>query len=61
MEFNWNDYNRGSLVGTGSKTGNSPSEDTQGGLKENTELVDLEGEERWLGEKESNPHNQNQK
>jgi len=48
--------NRGSLTGTGS----SPSEDNQGGFKENTELIDLEGEESWLGEKDSNPHSQNQ-
>ena len=52
--------NRGSLTGTGSRTGSSPSEDKQEGFKENTELVDLEREGSWLGEKESNPHNQNQ-
>jgi len=52
--------NRESLIGTGSKTGSSPSEHNQGELSKNTKLIDLEGEESWLGEKDSNPHSQNQ-
>ena len=52
--------NRGSLAGTGTATGSDPSEVKQDSAKEKTELFDLEGEEMWLGEKESNPHNQNQ-
>ena len=52
--------NRGSLIGTGSKTGSGRPEDNREGLKENSELVDLEGKEIWLGEEELNPHNQNQ-
>jgi len=52
--------NRGSLIGTGSKTGSSPAEDKQMELKECTQQFDLEEESSWLGEKDSNPHSQNQ-
>ena len=52
--------NQGSLTATGSKTGSSPSQDNPGELSKNTKLVDIEGEKSWLGEKDSNPHNQNQ-
>jgi len=50
--------NRGSLVGTGSKTGSSPTEEYQKELNEDTEQFDLEGENSWLGEKDLNPHRQ---
>jgi len=50
--------NRANLIGTGRQTGRGPSEDNQRRLKESTELVDFEREERWLGEKDSNPHSQ---
>jgi len=52
--------NRGSLIGTGSKTGSSPAEDKQMELEECTQQFDLEEENSWLGEKDSNPHSQNQ-
>jgi len=52
--------NRGSLIGTGRKTWSRPAEDKQMELKECTQQFDLEEESSWLGEKDSNPHSQNQ-
>ena len=48
------------LIGNGTNIGNKVLEHNQGELNENSEPVDLAGEERWLGEKDSNPHSQNQ-
>ncbi len=41
-------------------TGGVPSGDNLDEIENKIELVDLESKEGWLGEKDSNPHNQNQ-
>jgi len=52
--------NRGSLIGTGSKTGSSLDDRNGASFSETTEDVDYTNERGWLGEKDSNPHSQNQ-
>jgi hypothetical protein len=43
-----------------SKTRSGLPEDNRGNLNIDTEIIDLAGKEMWLGEKDSNPHSQNQ-